>query len=78
MSTSDDQFRRTVGRRVPPPAGGAPSKARRAALDALQPARTGAPKGVFRYRSHEEANAAREAWTVSVMVARARSRDTAG
>ncbi|MBL8744440.1 MAG: hypothetical protein JNK04_25205 [Myxococcales bacterium] len=24
---------------------------------------TGAPKGVFRYRTHEEANAHREAWT---------------
>ncbi|HMR05142.1 MAG TPA: hypothetical protein PKA88_05180 [Polyangiaceae bacterium] len=27
--------------------------------------RTAAPKGVFRYATHEEANRARESWTVA-------------
>jgi hypothetical protein len=67
-----ERFIRVVGRRAAPPALEVPSPARRAALDALQPARTRVPKGVFRYRSHEDANADRERWTVDAMVARAR------
>jgi hypothetical protein len=33
---------------------------------------TRAPKGVFLYRSHDEANADRERWTVDAIVAAAR------
>ena len=33
---------------------------------------TRAPKGVFIYRSHEEANRARDAWLLDAMVARRR------
>jgi len=32
--------------------------------------RTRAPKGVFHYRSHEEANRDRERWLIDAMVAR--------
>jgi hypothetical protein len=32
--------------------------------------RTRAPKGVFVYRSHEEANQDRERWLIDAMVAR--------
>ncbi len=31
--------------------------------------RTRAPKGVFRYRTHEEANRDRERWTLEAMLA---------
>jgi len=43
-----------------------PDGAARASLAEVARYRTRAPKGVFRYRTHEEANAAREAWTVEL------------
>jgi hypothetical protein len=65
---------RTVGRRVPPPPGEPPARETRAASGRanLFPRRT--PKGVFRYRSHEEMTSDRERWTLAAMVAIARSR----
>ena len=65
---------RTVGRRGPPPPGEPPTRAAMefSKLANLLPRRT--PKGVFRYRSHDEMKADRERWTVDAMVAIARSR----
>jgi len=62
---NDEAFRRVVGARKRPPLGEPPTAERRAALAELAQYATGAPKGVFRYRSHEEANAHREAWTLA-------------
>ena len=64
-----ERFLRVVGRRAPPPPG-LPSPERRRALDALQPASTRVPKGVFRYASHEAANADRDEWTARAMADR--------
>jgi hypothetical protein len=59
---------RVVGRRTQAPAGEPPSREARAALEAMASYRTRAPKGVFRYDSHEQANRDRERWTVEAMV----------
>jgi hypothetical protein len=59
----DDSFRRVVGVRRPGPIGEPPQAAAREAMTKNASYLTGAPKGVFRYRTHEEANAHREAWT---------------
>ncbi|MEZ4222393.1 MAG: hypothetical protein R3B13_15755 [Polyangiaceae bacterium] len=60
-----EAFRRVVGARPRPPAGEFPNAEARAAHGAMADYRTGAPKGVFRYQSHEEANADRERWLVA-------------
>ena len=62
---NDETFARVVGKRVRPE--GLPPRATRDAMTAMAHYRTRAPKGVFRYASHEEANAARLAWTVAAM-----------
>jgi len=67
---NEEQFRRVLGTRQRSAPGAAPSAATRDALTKLACYHTGAPKGVFRYRSHEEANAHREAWTIARIVAR--------
>jgi len=60
---------RTVGRRQPPPAGQLrpPSEDERAWVASMGKRRTRVPKGVFRYRSHAEANADWERWQAESM-----------
>ncbi|TAK85044.1 MAG: hypothetical protein EPO20_12740 [Betaproteobacteria bacterium] len=65
---------RTVGRRRPEPLGAPPSHAARAALDSFARRLTRAPKGVFRYASHEEMTRDRERWTAQAMAQTARER----
>jgi hypothetical protein len=67
-----EQFARVVGRRSQRPIGAPPDAAARAALAQMARYLTRAPKGVFRYQSHEEANADRERWQIDAMVARKR------
>jgi hypothetical protein len=69
---NDETFARVVGTRVRPP--GLPPRATRDAMTAMAQYRTRAPKGVFRYASHEEANADRLAWTVAAMADAERER----
>lgn len=59
----DESFRRVVGARRAGPVGEPPQAGAREAMTKNASYLTGAPKGVFRYRTHEEANAHREAWT---------------
>lgn len=59
---------RTIGRRIRPPVGTPPSPEARAALDTWANRRTRAPKGVFRYRSHDEMLRDRERWRVQALV----------
>lgn len=65
-------FLRIVGRRRRPPLGQSPEPEVRAALAEMARYVTRAPKGVFIYRSHEEANADRDRWTVDALVAKHR------
>ena len=65
----EERFVRVVGRRRPAPVGQPPPPASRAAMTANARYRTRAPKGIFIYRSHEEANADRERWLLDAMVA---------
>ncbi len=65
-----ERFARVVGRRRARPVGAPPDAEARAALAEMARYLTRAPKGVFIYRSHEEANADRERWTVDAIVAR--------
>jgi hypothetical protein len=67
-----ETFARVVGRRVRPPPGEPPTADARAALDSFAARLTAAPKGVFRYRSHEEMDEDRTLWTVEAMVRAAR------
>ena len=69
-----DKTVRVVGRRAPPPAGVLPSASTREAMAKMAAYRTRAPKGVFHYRSHEEANRDRDRWLVEAMVAKQRAR----
>ena len=64
-----EKFLRVVGRRVTPPAGALPSAAARAAMTQMARYLTRAPKGVFRYSSHEEANRDRERWQLAAILA---------
>lgn len=66
-----ETFARAVGRRRRPPVGQPPPADARQAMTCMASCTTRVPKGVFRYRSHEEANADRERWTVAAVVARA-------
>ncbi len=67
-SLTGEVFARVVGHRRSPTIGESPSRETRAALTEMARYRTRAPKGVFVYRSHEEANAARDGWTVDAIV----------
>ncbi len=49
--------------------GDLPTAGAREAMTSLMQYRTRAPKGVFVYRSHEEANRDREKWLVEAMLA---------
>ena len=72
---SDQQpIARTVGRRKPAPAGAPPSREARAAMDSLARRLTRAPKGVFRYASHDEMARERERWETEAIVAQQRAR----
>jgi len=74
-SVKDQQpIARTVGHRIAAPVGLPPGAAARAAFGAMAQTRTRAPKGVYRYASHEQMTADRERWTVDAMVAVARAR----
>jgi hypothetical protein len=64
------QPRRVVGRRSPPPAGELPSQSSREAMAQMAQYRTCAPKGVFHYKSHEEANRDRDRWLTEAIVAK--------
>ncbi|HET7544375.1 MAG TPA: hypothetical protein VFK05_31105 [Polyangiaceae bacterium] len=63
-----EKFLRVVGRRVQPPVGELPSAEARAAMSGMAKYLTRAPKGIFRYKSHEEANRDREKWQVAAML----------
>jgi hypothetical protein len=63
-----EKFLRVAGRRAPPPGGVLPSPEARAAMTRMANYLTRAPKGIFRYKSHEEANRDREKWQVAAMV----------
>jgi hypothetical protein len=67
-SPDGGEFARIVGRRATPAAGSPPSEAARAAMTAMARYRTRVPKGVFIYRSHDEANRDRDRWIVDAMV----------
>lgn len=62
---NDERFSRVVGKRRRPTIGEPPPKETRDAMARMANYRTGAPKGVFRYRSHEDANRDRETWTIA-------------
>jgi hypothetical protein len=63
-----EKFSRVVGRRVQAPIGVLPSAEARAAMTRMAQYLTRAPKGVFRYKSHEEANRDRDRWQIAAMV----------
>ncbi len=65
-----EMFARVIGRRRRAPIGRPPPPETTAALAEMARYLTRAPKGVFVYRSHEEANADRDRWLVSAIVAR--------
>jgi len=75
-SASPDQqlIARVVGRRTHVPVGTPPSAAIRAALDSLANRLTRAPKGVFRYATHDDMQRDRERWQVQAIVDTQRSR----
>jgi hypothetical protein len=64
------QTMRVVGRRSPPPAGQVPSASAREAMAQMAQYRTRAPKGVFHYKSHEDANRDRDRWLTEAIVAK--------
>jgi hypothetical protein len=63
-----DHIVRVVGRRATPTPGSPPSKSARAAMTRMAAYRTRVPKGVYIYRTHEEANRDRDRWLVDAMV----------
>lgn len=65
---------RVVGRRSPPPAGELPNECARDAMTQMAQYRTRAPKGVFHYKSHEDANRDRDRWQTEAIVAKQRDR----
>jgi hypothetical protein len=67
-----ESFLRVVGRRPRPPFGQPPAPQARDALAQMARYVTRAPKGIFIYRSQEEANADRARWTVDALVAKHR------
>lgn len=62
-----ERFIRVVGKRRRPEIGEVPTKEARDAMSALSRRGVRAPKGVFRYRSHEEANRDWDAWLAQSM-----------
>jgi hypothetical protein len=66
---SDETFMRIVGRRVHRPIGAPPDADARAALARMASYLTRAPKGIFRYRNQDEANADSDRWRIAAMVA---------
>lgn len=64
---ASEVFIREVGKRRRPPAGEPPAKAARDAMTAMANHRTRAPKGVFIYASHEQANQDWEIWRQEAM-----------
>lgn len=64
-----EKFLRVVGRRTAPPAGTLPTIQARAAMTQMAQYLTRAPKGVFLYKSHEEANRDRERWQLAAIIA---------
>ncbi len=65
-----EMFLRVVGRRTTPPMGALPSAEARRAMAQMAQYLTRAPKGVFRYASHEEANRDRERWRSAAILAK--------
>lgn len=65
---------RTVGRRTPPRAGALPSAEARAAMDSWANRLTRAPKGVYRYASHDDMERERDRWQTAAMVEAVRAR----
>ena len=59
---------RVVGRRVAGSIGEFPSVEARAAMTRMAEYSTRAPKGIFRYASHEEANRDRDAWRLAAIL----------
>jgi hypothetical protein len=79
----DDTHRRTVGRRLAPDLAlrlrttgdaAGPTLEEIEWIRAMSNYRTRVPKGVFRYRSHEEANADWERWHAELVAETARQR----
>jgi hypothetical protein len=66
---ASEKFVRVVGHRTTAPEGQLPPRASREAMATMARYLTRAPKGVFIYASHEEANQDRERWIVDAMVA---------
>jgi hypothetical protein len=67
---NDGEFRRVVGKRTQAHGPGVRPETVRALTEMARYV-TRAPKGVFRYQTHELANLDRERWTVDAMQARA-------
>jgi hypothetical protein len=67
--SASERFIRIVGRRERAPVGQPPPAASRQAMTRMAGYRTRAPKGVFIYRSHEQANADRQRWRIDAMLA---------
>ena len=65
------EFSRIIGQRQQPVLGTlrAPSAEERAWVARMAPARTRVPKGIFRYRSMQEANADWERWQADAITA---------
>lgn len=63
------EYSRTVGSRTPPPFGALrpPTAEERAWMVGFARQRTRVPKGLFRYRSHDEANADWERWQAAAL-----------
>jgi hypothetical protein len=69
-TVNDEVFRRVVGKRIQAHGPGIRSETVRAMTEMARYI-TRAPKGVFRYQTHEQANLDRERWTIDAMQARA-------
>jgi hypothetical protein len=69
-TVNDETFRRIVGKRTQAHGPGVRQETVRALTEMAQYV-TRAPKGVFRYQTHEQANLDRERWTVDAMQVRA-------
>lgn len=70
----DDGIRRVVGRKSRQITEGAAVTDADIAWTKRMSGCTRAPKGIFRYKNHDEANKDRERWAVEAVVAAARDR----
>ena len=68
----ESEFKRVAGRRQAPTPGRPPPASAREAMARMANYLTRAPKGVFIYRNHDEANRDREGWLLDAMVERRR------